>query len=130
MQLSGPVQTLLAQPVVAVIGTKSTDGSIQMNPAWFEFRDGYFWVNSHTRRTWPQNVIRDKTVSVLVIDPADPFRWLRADGRLVEVTTDGAEANIDRLSMRYTGKPFRALEPNEQRIMLKIELIRITGEKI
>jgi len=101
-----------------------------MNPAWFEYRDGYVWVNSHTRRSWPQNVVRDKTISLLVVDREEPDRWVRVDGHLVEATTVGAEDHIDRLARRYTGKPFRALEPNEQRIMFKIEPVRIAGEMI
>jgi len=101
-----------------------------MNPAWFEYRDGYVWVNSHTRRVWPNNVLRDKTVSLLILDQQEPDRWLRVDGRLAEATTEGAAEHIDRLARRYTGEPFRALEPNEQRIMFKIEPVRITGEKI
>lgn len=101
-----------------------------MNPAWFEYLDGYFWVNSHTRRAWPNNVLRDNTISLLIVDREEPDRWLRVDGKLVEASTAGAEDHIDRLAKRYTGKPFRALEPNEQRIMLKIEAIKVTGEMI
>lgn len=130
LTLSEPARALVAQPVVAIIGTKRRDGSLQMNPAWFEYRDGYLWLNSHTRRTWPQNVLRDKTVSVLVVDPKDAFRWVRIDGRLADATTEGAEQHIDRLAKRYTGEPFRALEPDEQRITLRIEPVRISGEMI
>jgi PPOX class probable F420-dependent enzyme len=128
--LSPPAQALLAKPYLAVIGTRRADGSIQMNPAWFEYRDGYIWVNSHTRRSWPRNALRDQAISVLVLDRDDPDRWVRVDGRLVASRTEGAEEHIDRLSHRYTGKPFRALEPNEQRIMLKIEPVHATGENI
>ncbi len=118
----------MARPLPAIIGTRRRDGSVQMNPAWFEYRDGYFWVNSHTRRSWPQNVLREKTVSLLVIDKDDDQWWLRVDGRLVESSTETAVEHINRLSMRYSGEPFRALEPGEQRIMFKIEPVRITGE--
>jgi PPOX class probable F420-dependent enzyme len=128
--LSAQAQTLLAKPFLGVIGTRRADGSVQMNPAWFEYRDSYVWVNSHTRRSWPQNVVREKAMSLLVLDHEDPDRWLRIDGRLVEASTVGAEEHIDRLSRRYTGNPFRALDPNEQRIMFKIEPVRITGENI
>jgi PPOX class probable F420-dependent enzyme len=128
--LSTQAQSLLAKPYLAVIGTRRADGSLQMNPAWFEYRDGYFWVNSHTRRSWPQNALRDKAMSLLVLDRDDPDRWVRVDGRLVASETTGAEKHIDQLSHRYTGKPFRALEPNEQRIMLKIEPVHVTGENI
>jgi len=130
LSLSEPALALVAQPVVGIIGTKRTDGGLQMNPAWFEYRDGYLWLNSHTKRSWPQNVIRDKTVSVLVVDPEDSFRWIRIDGRLVDATRDGAEQHIDRLAKRYTGRSFRPLEPDEQRITLRIEPVRVSGEGI
>ena len=101
-----------------------------MNPAWFEYRDGYLWLNSHTRRAWPQNLLRDGVASILVIDKQDDEYWVRVDGTVLESSTDGALEHINRLSMRYSRKPFRALEPNEQRIMFKIEPVRLTGQGI
>ena len=120
----------MAKPLPAIIGTRGRNGSVQMNPAWFEFQGGYFWLNSHTRRAWPRNLLRDKVVSILVIDKADDQYWVRVDGRLVESSTEQALDHINRLSMRYSGEPFRPLEPGEQRIMFKIEPVHVAGEGI
>ena len=128
--LSPRAEQLVGKPLLAIIGTRQGDGSVQMNPAWFEYRDGYFWLNSHTRRAWPRNLLRDRAVSILVVDKDDDGYWVRVDGRLVESSTERALEHINQLSLRYSGEPFRALEPGEQRIMFKVEPVHIAGEGI
>src|SRR5207253_10961729 len=46
--LSPAVRKLAALPILVVLGTKRDDGSVQLNPVWFEFEDGFFWLNSNT----------------------------------------------------------------------------------
>jgi PPOX class probable F420-dependent enzyme len=129
--LSPQVQRLAALPILTVIATKREDGSIQLNPIWFELRDGYFVVNSNTRRAWPRNLQRQKEATFLLVDPdTDVERYAQIHGRLVEVTPDPKVEVINRLSRRYTGKPFRELEPGEERITFKIEPVRVTGQMI
>jgi hypothetical protein len=43
-------------------------------------------------------------VALLVIDPQDSCRWIEVGGRVVEMTTDGAELHADKLARRYTDK--------------------------
>ena len=127
----GPtVEALAAQPILVVVGTKRPDGSVQLNPVWFELRDGYFWVNSNTWRAWPRNLQRDRDVTLLLVDPAAPDRFAQIRGRLADVIPDPQHEFIDRLSHRYTGESFRELEPGEERITFKIEPINVTGQLI
>ena len=112
------------------MGTKRSDGSIQLNPIWFELADGYFIVNSNTRRSWPANLQRDKDATLLLVDPEEPERYAQIRGRLAEVTPDPDVEVINRLARRYTGKKFRELEPGEQRMTFKIEPVKVTGQMI
>ena len=129
--LSPAVQRLAALPILTVIATKREDGSVQLNPIWFELRDGYFVVNSNTRRAWPRNLQRQKEATLLLVDPdKDVERYAQIHGRLVEVTPDANVEVINRLSRRYTGTQFRDLEPGEERITFKIEPVRVTGQMI
>ncbi len=66
-------------------------------------------------------------MTLLLIDPRNMFRVAQIQGQLVEATTDGAEAHIDRLSRRYTGNPYQYRRPGVQRVVLKVEPLRITG---
>jgi len=128
--VSPAVRALVEQPILTVIGTKRGDGSLQLNPAWFEFNDGYFWLNSNRWRTWPKNVQRDREITLNFIDAGEPFRWASIRGRLADVIPDPDHAFIDRLARRYTGRAFRELRPGEERITLKIDPVSVTGEMI
>ena len=67
--LSPAVQKLAALPILVVLATRRSDGSVQLNPVWFELRDGFIWLNSNTRRTWPKNLQRDRDATMLLVDP-------------------------------------------------------------
>ena len=128
--LNPAVRALVGQPILTVVGTKRGDGSLQLNPAWFEFADGYFWLNSNRWRTWPKNVQRDGDITLAFIDASEPFRWASVRGQLADVIPDPDHEFIDGLARRYTGRAFRELRPGEERITLKIEPVRVTGEMI
>ena len=64
-------------------------------------------------------------MSLTVVDPGDPYRWISVSGT-AELVDDGADEQIDRLAKKYIGAdtyPFR--QPGEQRVT-----VRITIEKI
>ena len=130
LALSPAAQRLASIAFPIVIGTRRSDKTIQLNPVWFEFRDGYFWINSNTRRTWPRNLQRDREATFLLVDPEFPDRYAQIHGRLVEVIPDPRHEFIDRLARRYTGTNFRELEPGEERITFKIEPLTVTGEEL
>ena len=130
LQVTDRLRRLLEKPMPAIVATRRLKGYVQVVPAWFEFRDGLFWLNSNTARSWPGNIQRDGQVTLLILDRQDDHYWAQVEGVLVEATTDGALEVIERLARRYTGKPFRALQSGEERITLKIQPLRITGEGI
>lgn len=127
----GPaVQKLAALPILIVVATKRADGSIQLNPVWFELKDGFIWLNSNTRRTWPKNLQRDRDLTMLLVDPKTPDRYAQIRGRLVSLIPDPKHEFIDRLAHRYTRKKFRELEPGEHRVTFKIRPVAVTGQMI
>jgi PPOX class probable F420-dependent enzyme len=128
--LSPAVQKLAAMPILVTVATKRADGSVQLNPVWFELRDGFIWLNSNTNRTWPKNLQRDRAVTMLLVDPKVPDRYAQIHGRLVSLIPDPQHEFIDRLAERYTGEKFRELEPDEHRVTLKIQPVTVTGALI
>jgi PPOX class probable F420-dependent enzyme len=128
--LSPAVQRLAALPVLITVATKRADGSVQLNPVWFELKEGFIWVNSNTSRSWPKNLQRDHDVTMLIVDPREPDRYAQIRGRLVSLIPDPKHEFIDRLSHRYTGKQFRELEPGEHRVTLKIQPLTVTGQML
>jgi PPOX class probable F420-dependent enzyme len=128
--LSPPVQKLAALPILVAVATKRDDGSVQLNPVWFELKDGFIWLNSNTNRAWPKNLQRERDVTMLLVDPKTPDRYAQIRGRLVSMIPDPKHEFIDRLAHRYTGKKFRELNPGEHRITFKIKPVAVTGQMI
>lgn len=128
--LSPAVQKLAALPILITVATKRADGSVQLNPVWFELRDGFIWLNSNTSRSWPKNLQRDRDLTMLLVDPKMPDRYAQIRGRLISLIPDPNHEFIDRLAERYTGQKFRELEPDEHRVTLKIQPVTVTGAMI
>src|SRR5438309_268303 len=130
VELSPKMQAFTQEVFPAIIGTNRKDGSVQLDPVWFELKDGFFWLNSNTRRTWPKNLQRDRELTMLLVDPKNPDRYAQIKGRLISLIPDPTAEFIGRLAHRYTGKPFRELEPGEHRITFKIQPVSVTGQMI
>jgi hypothetical protein len=126
VELSDNLKGFVGEVFPAIIGTCRRDGSVQMNALWFEYRDGYFWLNGGPDRIWLKRVQRTNTVDLLLIDPKDMFRWAQVHGRLVSVTGgEEAEAHINRLSQRYLGRPYRHMRDPDPRLRIQVEPLRV-----
>jgi PPOX class probable F420-dependent enzyme len=125
--LSETMEKFFQEVFPAIVGTKRLDGTVQMNPIWFEYRDGYFWLNSWHGSHWLKHVERDGEVTLALLDPGNAGRFAQVQGRLIEATTEGADEHINHLSMRYTRKPYQAFRPGVQRVKIQIEPTRIVG---
>jgi PPOX class probable F420-dependent enzyme len=103
------------------LSTLMPDGSPQTNPVWVDYQDGELWVNSAAGRLKDKNMKRDPRVSVAVIDPDNPYRFLEIRGKVREVTQDGAPQHIDKMAKKYLGKDkYPYAQPGEQRVLYKI----------
>jgi len=112
---------LLEGPVVVNIGTIMQDGQPQVHPIWCNLDDGDILVNSAKGRAKDKNMRARPQVTVLAVDPRNPYRYMEVRGTVIEITEDGADKHIDDLAELYMGKrpyPFRA--PGEVRVSYRI----------
>ena len=127
MELSAKMQQFVADVMPAVVGTRRADGTVQLNPIWYEYRAGYFWLNSWRGSDWMRHLERDGDVTLLLLDPQNVGRWAQVQGKLVETAAEQGAAHIDALSIRYTGQPYDYRYNPRPRVRLQIEALRITG---
>jgi PPOX class probable F420-dependent enzyme len=111
---NGPVppqlQALLAKPNPAVIATLEPDGAPNTVATWYLWEDGRVLVNMDEGRARLNNVRRDPRVSITVLDADDWYTHVSLRGRIVDLHDDEDLADIDRLSLHYTGKPYASRE--------------------
>ncbi|MGW9022906.1 PPOX class F420-dependent oxidoreductase [Streptomyces sp. NPDC055722] len=128
--LSDRLKTLLDGPVFIVLGTVQLDGSPQLSPVWVK-RDGdHLLVSTTVDRRKKKNLDRDPRVSVVIEDPESPYEYAEFRGT-AEMTTEGGQALIDELSLKYTGKKYAEFNPasaqDAERVVVRIVPRKVVG---
>jgi PPOX class probable F420-dependent enzyme len=120
------IRSFLDEPFPTILGTVRADGSVEMNPLWFERRGDEIWLNGGPARDWVRHIRRDPRVTLLVVDPKNMFRWARIQGRVVNMTEEGAGEDINRLSHRYNkGADYPG--PLTGRLIVQVDPQRVQG---
>jgi PPOX class probable F420-dependent enzyme len=126
-ELTEKQREFLQNPYVGVVTTLRADGSAHSTVVWVTAENGYLGFNTARGRLKDKNLRDDPRVTLTVLDPADAYRWVSITGR-ADVTEEGADDEIDRLSKKYLGKdeyPWR--DPAQQRLRVKITPEKIEG---
>lgn len=125
--LSEQVRDFLDEVMPVVVGTSRSDGSVQMNPVWYDRRDDEIWLNPATSRAWGKRLNAGERVTLLFIDPKNMWRWAQVQGEVLERKTEGGEVHIDDLSQRYLGRQYQDHRAEDPRQIVRIRPVRITG---
>ncbi|HET8628650.1 MAG TPA: PPOX class F420-dependent oxidoreductase [Thermomicrobiales bacterium] len=128
--LSPGFQQLLREPSHCQIATTMPDGSPLIAQVWVDTDGEHILINTTRDSQKVRNIRRDPRVAVNVVDPADQWRLANVRGRVVSVTEEGADAQIDRLAKKYRGwdtYPYK--NPDNPRVILTIapERVREVG---
>jgi PPOX class probable F420-dependent enzyme len=124
-QLTAAQLQFIDQPNYGIATTLRPDGSPHSTVVWVDVVDGVPAFNTARGRVKPNNLEQDARVALLVVGGGDFYRWLSIDGR-ADVTTDGADEQIDKLSRKYDGKPWEYRD-GEERISVRILPEHITS---
>ncbi|HTX92427.1 MAG TPA: PPOX class F420-dependent oxidoreductase [Anaerolineales bacterium] len=103
------------------LATLMSNGSPQVTPVWFNADETYILINSAEGRVKDRNMRARPQVALVIADPANAYRYLQIRGKVVEFTTDGADAHIDALAYKYTGNPkYQNRVPGQKRVIYKV----------
>jgi PPOX class probable F420-dependent enzyme len=119
---------LTKKKAFAVIATTMPDGSPQVTPVWFDFKDGHVRVNTAKGRVKARTLKKGAAVALAIIDPDNPYRYIQIRGPVTRVTEDGAVPHIDSLAKKYLGQDkYPHAAPGEVRLMCEIEPTSVSG---
>lgn len=104
------------------LATTMPDGTPQVSPVWFSVDGDHVLINTNEGRTKDKNMKTRPRVAMVIQDPKDQDRYLGMRGEVVEFTREGADEHINRLSLKYYGKPWRYRE-GQRRIIYRINPI-------
>jgi PPOX class probable F420-dependent enzyme len=124
--LSRGFQTLLREPAYCQLATLMPGGAPHITQSWVDTDGEHILINTPRDSQKVRNIRRDPRVAVNVFDPGNQWRLGNVRGKVVEVTTEGADAHIDALAKKYLGVdsyPYR--DPNNPRVILTVAAERV-----
>ncbi len=124
-KIEGDVEAFLENPYAGVVTTLRHDGLPHSTVVWVDVGGGNVSFNTAVGRAKERHLRENPKVALTVVDPNDAYRWVSISGT-AELTTDGADPQIDKLAKKYLGKdeyPWR--NPAEQRISVRIRPTRV-----
>jgi PPOX class probable F420-dependent enzyme len=127
---------LLTRPICGVLTTVLPDGQPQSSLVWVDFDGECPLVNTTLECQKGRDLLADRRVSLLVVDPDDTSRFLAVRGD-AELVTVGALDHLDELTRRYTRHPrfYGYIHPSRQRdietrVICRIRVTRVTLDAI
>jgi PPOX class probable F420-dependent enzyme len=106
----------------AHVATINSDGSPQVSAVWIGLDGDLVTFNTAEGRLKTKNLQANPDVAISIAGQDNPYENLIIQGKVVEMTHDGADEDIDALAKRYLDAdsyPYR--QPGEQRVIVKIE---------
>jgi PPOX class probable F420-dependent enzyme len=122
--LSDDIKTLVSGPNFAHLASLMSDGSPQVAPVWVDLERDTILVGTGEGSLKAKNTRRDARVALSVIAMDNPYREAQIRGRVVERRPDTDFRIMDRISHKYTGKPFPFRDKPAQRVVLVIVVER------
>ncbi len=124
LKLADDIKALVRGANFAHLATLMRDGSPQVAPVWVDLEGDSILVSTGEGSLKAKNTRRDARVGLSVIAMDNPYREAQLRGRVAERRPDADFRMMDRISHKYTGKPFPFRDNPVQRVVLVIEVER------
>jgi PPOX class probable F420-dependent enzyme len=130
---AGPVtaelQAFLRRPNPCVVATIRPDGELHTVATWYEWLDdGTVLLNMDASRRRLGHMRADPRVALTILDAQSWYSHVSLIGRVRELRRDAGLADIDRLALRYTGRPFRSRDRDSWTAIVDVERWHSWGE--
>ncbi len=101
------IDAFLALANPAVVATVSPAGEPHTAATWYDWEDGRVLLNMDASRLRLRYLRANPGLALTVLGEGDWYRHVTLLGRAVSIEDDPDLVDIDRLSVRYLGQPFR-----------------------
>ncbi|MFQ5915717.1 MAG: PPOX class F420-dependent oxidoreductase [Nitrospinota bacterium] len=133
-ELADSYRQLLEGGVTATLATVSANGLPQLTPVWVNHDGTHVNLNSVRGRLKDRNLRARPDVSLMLVNPENPYHWMTINGRVEEIIDEDdptkgtlATQNVDDLAELYLGKhPYPFRDPKgEIRVLYKVRPAQI-----
>jgi PPOX class probable F420-dependent enzyme len=115
----------LLQAQVAILATLGPNGAPQSTALWFLAEDDdTIGLSLNTLRQKTKNLQRNPAFSLMIIDPASPYRYIEFRGTAV-VEPDDDYTFADKLGAKYGANLRERDQPGETRVQVTLPLTKV-----
>lgn len=112
LEMSRPVREFLEPLRFAVLATINRDGTLQQTIVWYELEGDEILMNTRRGRRKDRNLRRGSPASICI---EDGYRYVSLSGPVTLIDDQAiAQADIERLAIRYNGPEVAARQTAEQ----------------
>ena len=97
------MQAHLREPLIATIATVKRDGSPQLTPVWFEYREPRLLIQASDPSVKVHNLRRDPRVTVSIAAPTPAYRYVVFYGH-AKISTQDVQKTSESIFCRYIGQ--------------------------
>jgi PPOX class probable F420-dependent enzyme len=109
---------------VATLGTMGGDGRPQLSEVWFLAEDCTIRISLNTSRQKTKNLQRNPACSVLLLDLANPYRYVEIRGD-AEIEPDPDYSFADKVGAKYQADLRDNDRPGESRVIVTVRPHRV-----
>ena len=116
----------------AVVAVLREDGSAHQTVIWIDWdaERELLLLNLNNFRAKLEYLEQDPRVSALVIANDSAYRWIGLEGKVAEITTEGAYEHIVRQAKVYFDRESYELGEGEERVLVKVALERVEAHGV
>jgi len=123
-QVPADLVDLLAGSTLGHVTVLTPKGRLASHVMWIDYEDGRVLTSSRVGSAKGRALRADPRISVSVVDPANPWRWITVSGRVVEIIPDTDLVFIDKMSRRYTGRDYMMRDMAREIFVIEPERVR------
>ena len=109
------------------VATLGKDGTPRSTAIWVDLDGDDVLLNGPMSRKWMQNLKREPHVALNVFDRTNIYQQVNVLGEVVDITSEGGEEHIDKLSLKYGGRLYPDHRPNDPRFIARVRITKVIG---
>ena len=111
MNIPSELKSVIEDSGFAALATHDSKIEIQNHLMWIDYKKDYLLINTEKGRKKTFNIRSNKNITIVVFEPSAMYTSWEVRGTVTEIISDkSANEHIDKLSYRYTKKPYKREE--------------------
>ena len=114
--------------ILPLSATLSEDGSPHVTPVWADMEGDLILINTSEASAKTRHVSKEPRVGISLVDQFNPYNMVTIKGRVVEMTSEGADEHLHKLAKRYLGiGKYYYRKPKDKRVIIKVKPDKVMG---